>query len=165
MSKPKILIVRGMDEDGDDTGYAAPLIDDGLHDPSQCYAAALDDAIRPHGETPREDYGIEGFDINHCSFLKMEDGQEIIGTDGRHWRLSLDVIDNSPRTFECAEGGFVTASPEVIRELAHDMHNTEEVNVEGLRGRPEELSESDEGTWVQAWVWVSAEDIQAKVEE
>ncbi len=47
------------------------------------------------------------------------------------------------------------ASPE-LRALAVDLHATDEIEIddEGVG-----TSASDEGTWVQAWVWVSREEM------
>lgn len=47
-----------------------------------------------------------------------------------------------------------------LREQAHDLYGTDEVEIDDEAA----TSEADNGTWVQAWVWVSNEEREEKID-
>jgi hypothetical protein len=60
--------------------------------------------------------------------------------------MSLDVQDPDEAALE-----------QRYRGRAISMYDGENINVAGLSYRDPEVSPSDEGAWVQAWVWVPAD--------
>lgn len=82
-------------------------------------------------------------------------------------RQHLDLHEDDRKMLADAHKLMVEARDNVaspgLRELAHEVHGCDEVEIddEGAGTSP-----SDEGTWVQAWAWLSRDQlIEAGLEE
>lgn len=91
----------------------------------------------------------EDFAAVHAALETIRTGSSVNPPDHMTLLGAIELMDK-------AKAG--VASPG-LRELANDLYGTDEVEIddEGVG-----TSASDEGTWVQAWVWVSlSEQIEA----
>lgn len=86
---------------------------------------------------------------NEWSVVKaaLQSGRDFFGgADVGEINTALGLIDKA-ESFVASPG---------LRELANDLYGTDEVEIDDEQVG---TSPSDDGTWVQAWVWVSREEM------
>jgi len=89
--------------------------------------------------------------LNHIDYAKVRAAMEsglmfFAGADSAQLAEALTLLDNAQDA---------VASPG-LRELAHEIHGTDEVEIDDEGAG---TSEADEGIWVQAWVWIGHDEL------
>ena len=82
--------------------------------------------------------------------------------EDRLWEIQ--ELHRQARTQVALSEMVVPALPVAITKAARDIYQTDDLRIDDVRF-PYDVAEGDGGTWVAAWVWVPADDIQETLEQ